>query len=211
MNAWNRHFLLERLSFPVPSSKEELMKTIRPLAIKPSQVHQFLVWLHGVLRKITSRLKLREEETWRPSWTAVKINWIERGTWGLWTSRMSSWSILEMRRDFTTGVRPTAILILPEIAQGRSRNPSAPKELIPGWEQKTAGIIIRTLTRTRSSRIMTWIPWSLFTSGMQKIRGVTATLIMDLMKGLLWFPGSEPRHNWRSYFHSSQMMKRVAC
>ncbi len=57
-----------RLRFPVPSSEGELMKTVRLIGQRtPSQVHEYLVWLLGVLEKdeTSGGWKLREEETWR--------------------------------------------------------------------------------------------------------------------------------------------------
>ena len=126
----------KRLSFPVPSSKEELMKTIRLIGHKkPSQVHQFLVWLHGVLEKdnTSAAWKLREEETWRLvlDCRENKLDW-----------REELWRVMNIKDEFMEHLRNEEGLYYrsattsdsdssSEIAQGRSRNPSAPKELIP--------------------------------------------------------------------------------
>ncbi len=126
----------KRLSFPVPSSKEELMKTIRLIGHKkPSKVHQFLVWLHGVLEKdnTSAGWKLREEETWRLALDCRenKLDW-----------REELWRVMNIKDEFMEHLRNEEGLYYrsattsdsdtsPEIAQGRSRNPSAPKELIP--------------------------------------------------------------------------------
>ncbi len=57
-----------RLRFPVPSSEKELKKNIRLIGPRnPAQIHEYLVWLLGVLEKdeTTGCWILREEETWR--------------------------------------------------------------------------------------------------------------------------------------------------
>ena len=86
-------FLWERLRFPVPSSEGELMKTIRLIGQRPSQVHEYLVWLLGVLEKdeTSGGWKLRDEETWRLTLDCRE----NEGDWG-----EALWKVMNITDEF---------------------------------------------------------------------------------------------------------------
>ena len=125
-----------RLKFPVPSSREELMKTIRLIGPKkPSQVHEYLVWLLGVLVKdnTSTGWKLREEETWR-----LVLDCSENeADWGeeLWRVMNIEDEFIEHLRNeeglyYRSAITNASKTSIEDVKQ-RNSNPSETRELIP--------------------------------------------------------------------------------
>jgi len=87
-----------RLRFPVSSSEKELQKNIRVMDPRnSSRIHEYLVWLLGVLEKdeITGGWILREEETWRLvlDWRDEKED--QEEDWG-----EALWKVLNITDEF---------------------------------------------------------------------------------------------------------------
>ena len=125
-----------RLRLPVPSSREELMKTIRLIGPKNiSQVHEYLVWLLGVLVKdnTSTGWKLREEETWRLVLDCSE-NKAHLGE-ELWRVMNIEDEFIEHLRNeeelyYRSAITNTSKTSIENVKQ-RNSNPSETRELIP--------------------------------------------------------------------------------
>ena len=125
-----------RLRFPVPSSIEDLMKTVRLIGPKnPSQVHEYLVWLLGVLVKdnTSTGWKLCEEETWRLVLDCSE-NKAHLGE-ELWRVMNIEDEFIEHLRNeeglyYRSAITNTSKTSIENVKQ-RNSNPSETRELIP--------------------------------------------------------------------------------
>ena len=133
-----------RLRFPVSSSEKELKKNIRLIGPRnPAQIHDYLVWLLGVLEKdeTTGGWILREEETWRLvlDWRDEKEEQEEEQEedWG-----EALWKVMNITDDFIEYLKneeglyfrsamTNSVEIVKENATEGNRTPSGPRELIP--------------------------------------------------------------------------------
>ena len=129
-----------RLRFPVSSSEKELQKNIRVMDPRnSSRIHEYLVWLLGVLEKdeITGGWILREEETWRLvlDWRDEKED--QEEDWG-----EALWKVLNITDEFIEYLKveeglyfrsamTNSVEIVKENATEGNRTPSGPRELIP--------------------------------------------------------------------------------
>ena len=133
-----------RLRFPVSSSEKELNKNIRLIGPRnPAQIHEYLVWLLGVLEKdeTTGCWILREEETWRLvlDWRDEKEEQKEEQEedWGeaLWKVMNITDGFIEHLKNEESLYFRSATTNLSGIREGNAtggnRTPSGPRELIP--------------------------------------------------------------------------------
>ena len=112
------------------------MKTIRLICQEnTSQVHEYLVWLLGVLVKdnTSAGWKLREEETWRLVLDCSK----NKADWGeeLWRVMNIEDEFIEHLRNeeglyFRSAITNASKTSIENVKQ-RDSNPSGPRELIP--------------------------------------------------------------------------------